>query len=134
MRRKLSIAVASSLLFTATALAVSFPGQASAATPTCNWVAAYAGAWVPEYLPTNSVNCNLVQGDNSAAVRQLQHTMNFCYLEHLSEDGDFGSLTKAALIRTQQKAGTAADGQYGPNTRKAMKHEPLSGSVCVRVP
>ena len=103
-----------------------------AATPTCNWVASYAGAWVP-VTGTNTVDCTLFLGCNSAAVRQLQHSMNLCYGEHLTEDGDFGSGTKSALIRTQGKAGTAADGQYGTNTRKAMFHERIGGG-CIRVP
>jgi peptidoglycan hydrolase-like protein with peptidoglycan-binding domain len=115
-------------------LAVSLPGQAAAATPTCDWVAAYAGAWVPENLAANTVGCNMVQGDHSAGVKQLQHTMNVCYREHLAEDSDFGPATLAALIRTQNKVGTPADGQYGPNTRRAMKHQPIGGGACIRVP
>jgi len=103
------------------------------ATPTCNWVASFAGAWVPEYLPTNSVDCNMVRGTHSAAVQKLQHSMNLCYGEHLVEDSDFGGNTEAALIRTQRTAGTRADGEYGPNTRKAMLHQGINGG-CVRVP
>lgn len=134
MRAKLA-----SMLVTALAvpvgLVVGTAGEAVAATPTCNGVASYAGAWVPYYDGTNTVNCNMVQGNVSQGVRQLQTTLNKCYGENLVEDGDFGSLTKAALIRAQQRAGTTADGIYGPNTRKAIKHEPLDGSTnCVRVP
>lgn len=104
-----------------------------AATPTCNWVASYAGAWVPFYTGTNTVNCNMVVGCASEAVRKLQHSMNLCYGENLSEDGSFGAATRSALIRTQQKAGTNADGQYGPNTRRAMLHQAINGG-CIRVP
>jgi peptidoglycan hydrolase-like protein with peptidoglycan-binding domain len=103
------------------------------ATPTCNWVASFAGAWVPFRTGANTVNCNMVRGDNSAGVRQLQHSMNVCYGEHLVEDGDFGGNTRAALLRTQIKVGAAADGEYGPNTRRAMLHEGVNGG-CVRVP
>lgn len=102
-------------------------------TPTCNWVASYAGAWVPMYTGTNTVDCNMVVGCVSEGVKKLQHSMNLCYLEHLDEDGNFGTLTRDALIRTQRKAGTTADGQYGPNTRKAMFHQAISGG-CIRVP
>jgi len=108
--------------------------SARAATPTCDWVASYAGAWVPEYLATNTVACNMVQGDVSAGVQKLQHSMNLCYGERLSEDGQFGRLTRAALIRTQSKAGTNPDGEYGPNTRRAMLHQPVNGGSCIRVP
>ena len=104
-----------------------------AATPTCNWVAAFAGAWVPMHLATNSVNCNMVRGTNSEAVKKLQHSMNLCYREHLVEDGDFGGNTEAALRRTQRAAGTGDDGQYGPNTRRAMLHQAIAGG-CIRVP
>ncbi|WP_137993623.1 peptidoglycan-binding domain-containing protein [Streptomyces vilmorinianum] len=64
----------------------------------------------------------------------LQETLNMCYGEKLVVDRDFGPATRAALIRAQPKAGTPADGEYGPNTRKAIKHKPVSGSTCVRVP
>jgi peptidoglycan hydrolase-like protein with peptidoglycan-binding domain len=72
---------------------------------------------------------------HSSAVGQLQTTMNVCYGEHLTVDDDFGSLTEAALVRTQKKAGTQADGVYGPNTRKAMLHQSaVISKQCVRVP
>ncbi|MEV6956646.1 peptidoglycan-binding domain-containing protein [Streptomyces sp. NPDC051183] len=106
---------------------------AHAATPTCDWVASYAGAWVPMYKASNTVDCNMVRGTNSPAVQKLQHSMNLCYGENLVEDGDFGGKTRDALIRTQRKAGTAADGEYGPNTRKAMYHQAINGG-CIRVP
>ena len=105
------------------------------ATPTCNGVRNWFSAAVPDWTPSGTVDCNMVRGTNSEAVRQLQRSMNICYHEQLKEDGDFGGLTQQALIRTQRTAGTPADGQYGPNTRKAMRHE--SNEVprtCTRVP
>ncbi|MFD7704307.1 peptidoglycan-binding protein [Streptomyces caelestis] len=114
-------------------LGVATATPASAATPTCDWVGSYAGAWVPMHRGTSTVNCNMVQGTNSPAVQKLQYSMNLCYGENLSLDGDFGPATKAALIRTQRKAGTPADGQYGPNTRTAMYHQAINGG-CTRVP
>ncbi|MFC8953606.1 peptidoglycan-binding protein [Streptomyces sp. NPDC057101] len=57
-----------------------------------------------------------------------------CCGEKLVVDQDFGSATEAALRRAQQKAGTTVDGDYGPLTGKAIKHKPVSGSTCVRVP
>lgn len=133
MRMKLRTLTVSAAVAAGSLLGVVPSGPAVAATPTCDWVASYAGAWVPMYKATNTVTCNLVQGTHSAAVRQLQHSMNLCYGEKLAEDSDFGPSTRAALIRTQQKAGTPADGEYGPNTRKAMLHEKVGGG-CTRVP
>ncbi|MFJ7271363.1 peptidoglycan-binding protein [Streptomyces sp. NPDC099050] len=131
MRRKFA-ALAASLL-TGVALGIAPLSTAEAATPTCDWVASYAGAWVPMYKAGNTVNCNMVRGTNSPAVQKLQHSMNLCYGESLVEDGDFGGNTRNALIRTQIKAGTAADGEYGPNTRRAMLHQGINGG-CIRVP
>lgn len=133
LRMKLRTLTVSAAVAAGSLLGVVPSGPAVAATPTCDWVASYAGAWVPMYKATNTVTCNLVQGTHSAAVRQLQHSMNLCYGEKLAEDSDFGPSTRAALIRTQQKAGTPADGEYGPNTRKAMLHEKIGGG-CTRVP
>lgn len=116
-----------------TGLVVSTAGTASAATPTCNNAKVYYGGYVPYYSGTGTVDCNMVQGTNSQGVWALQHSMNLCYHENLVLDGDFGPATKAALIRTQQKAGTYADGVYGPNTRKAMYHVG-DNYTCVRVP
>jgi peptidoglycan hydrolase-like protein with peptidoglycan-binding domain len=138
VRKIVSALSAVAALLSAGAMVLAFSGQASATVlhpaPTCDWVAAYAGAWVPEYLPTNTVNCFMGQGDSGAGVQKLQHTMNLCYGEHLVEDGSFGPLTRAALIRTQQKSGTPADGEYGPNTRRAIRHQPINGGPCIRVP
>jgi len=105
------------------------------ATPTCNGVRNWFNAAVPDWTPTGTVDCNMVRGDNSAAVEQLQRSMNTCYHEHLQPDGDFGRLTFEALVRTQNTAGTPADGQYGGKTRKAMRHESNDvPGTCIHVP
>ncbi|MFD8263391.1 peptidoglycan-binding protein [Streptomyces griseoluteus] len=133
--RKVKAALAAATTFAAGMIALVPASTATAATPTCNSAGTYAGAWVPIYRATPSVNCNLVQGTNSVGVRQLQTTLNKCYRAGLVEDGDFGPATRNALINAQRAAGTPADGEYGPNTRKAIKHEPVDGSTnCVRVP
>lgn len=133
-KKKLSRGLVPAILIGASVLLV--PGQASAAPKgvTCDWVASYAGAWVPMHRASNSVTCYMARGAHSPAVQKLQHSMNLCYGENLDEDSDFGQLTEAALKRTQSKAGTTADGEYGPNTRKAMKHQPINGGACIRVP
>lgn len=116
-------------------IALSSATSAAAAAPRCNWSASYYGAWVPNYGTTSvNVDCSLVQGVNSVGVGTLQETLNMCYGESLVVDRDFGPGTRAALIRAQQRAGTTADGEYGPLTRKALKHKPTSGTTCVRVP
>lgn len=133
--RKVKAAVAAATTLAAGMIALAPASPAAAATPTCDWVASYSGAWVPYYRGTATVTCNLVQGTYGEAVRQLQTTLNKCYKAGLVVDKSFGPATRSALIRAQQAAGTPADGEYGPNTRKAIRHEPLNGSTnCVRVP
>jgi peptidoglycan hydrolase-like protein with peptidoglycan-binding domain len=132
-------------------LAPSEPGDTNAAsddtpdlnilaTPTCNTRGILAPpsappVWLPFFRSANGAtfteNCNMVQGTHSDGVLQLQRSMNLCYSEQLMPDSDFGPATRAALVRTQRKAGTPADGEYGPNTRRAMRHETPSGG-CAR--
>lgn len=88
---------------------------------------------MPENRAANTVNCNMVPGDVSAGVKQLQVTLNLCHGEHLSTDSVYGTLTEDALKRAQRAAGTTADGIYGPNTRKAITHQAMNGG-CIRVP
>ncbi|MFD8261600.1 peptidoglycan-binding protein [Streptomyces griseoluteus] len=133
-RAKFAAFLAAGVLAIPAGVVVGTAGTAYAATPTCNNWKLYSNAWVPYYTGTDTVNCNMVQGTNSSGVWQLQRTLNICYGENLATDWDFGPGTKAALIRAQKKAGTTADGEYGPNTRKAIKHEPSGGGACVRVP
>lgn len=93
------------------------------ATPTCNIVVNWSNAAVPAWSGNGSVECNMVTGCVSEAVRQLQRSMNTCHREHLDTDGNFGKLTREAVIRRQRDAGITRDGVYGPNTRKNMRHE-----------
>jgi peptidoglycan hydrolase-like protein with peptidoglycan-binding domain len=118
---------------------VQSPSQA--ATLHCNRVGQNNDAWVPIFYPSwDPFNCLLTRGDNSPAVGQLQNTMNICYWNEIYSllgkgvdvDNDFGPETERALRRVQQIAGTAADGEYGPNTRKAMLHQRTSGHYCGR--
>jgi Putative peptidoglycan binding domain len=64
-----------------------------------------------------STSCLMGQGAQSSAVTRLQSTLNKCYGEHLTTDGIFGGLTKAALQRAQWDEGITGDGVYGPITR-----------------
>src|SRR6185295_18680778 len=92
-----------------------------AAMPTCNSVASFHAAWVPYYNGTQStVDCTMVRGYNSSAVRQLQRSLNLCYHEQVAENGSFDEATQTALRRAQRQAGTTPNGQYGRETRKVM--------------
>ena len=108
---------------------------ALATFPTCDSVRAWFGAAVPDVKSTGSVDCVMGIGAHSPAVGRLQRTMNVCYGERLVVDDDFGKLTEAALVRTQGKAVTTADGVYGPNARKAMVHQSNdNANTCIHVP
>jgi len=124
------------VLALAAALLIALPAApAAAATPNCNiamvWtnsagVDLFMAGWDGTFTP----DCLMRQGDVGNDVAQLQATLNACYGEHLAVDGVFGPLTRAALVRTQSKAGVTADGVYGPQTRRAMKHRRVGGGPC----
>lgn len=60
-------------------------------------------------------------------VREVQTYMNKKYNSGLAVDGDFGRLTKAAIVKEVQKLiGTSADGIFGRNSKAAW------GSRCVK--
>ncbi len=106
-----------------------------ASFPTCNSVRDWFSAAVPDVSSSGTVDCAMGEGADSPAVGRLQRSMNVCYGENLTIDNDFGPATLAALKRTQTKAGTTADGVYGPNTRKAMLHQSNdNANTCVHVP
>jgi hypothetical protein len=71
-------------------------------------------------------SCSLVKGMSNEGVRTLQREMNFCYWyvigNQLDPDGQFGTLTKAALVKVQQELHITADGEYGPQTARTMQH------------
>lgn len=91
------------------------------ALPSCTTFKSYKGRYVPS-TAGGSVNCLLGQGNQSKAVRQLQHTMKYCsrYQRNIGVDGVFGPATKTALKWVQSKDGAPVDGVYGPQTRKRM--------------
>jgi peptidoglycan hydrolase-like protein with peptidoglycan-binding domain len=57
------------------------------------------------------------RGDNA---RLLQHNLNQCGAT-LEEDGIFGKLSTAALVRWQYANGLTADGIYGKKSEAKMK-------------
>ena len=54
-------------------------------------------------------------------VRWVQWHLNHAAGEKLSVDGDFGKLTKAAVLRFQKNKKLVQDGIVGPKTRAALK-------------
>jgi hypothetical protein len=144
--RNLSLAVAGAVVAVST-LVVAAPG-ASAAAPRCaGWGYRHhvnASGWVdremfiifPAHSPDERVepdvgegywSCSLVQGSTGDGVAALQQNINSCYYPgvidtKLEEDGQFGRLTKAALVAVQQRHGIEANGQYGPQTARTMYH------------
>ncbi|WP_282700813.1 peptidoglycan-binding domain-containing protein [Streptomyces sp. CC219B] len=83
-------------------------------------------AQIPVYKSSSTTtrNCQMSVGSNGSHVKALQKTLNKCYGRSLDVDGDFGSLTRSALIHAQKKAfpkdSSQWDGIYGPNTRDAL--------------
>lgn len=136
MRKTLRAALGTAVIIGASILGPAGTGAsvASAARLSCNTVFILQDAWVPGFYPSfDPYNCELRRGDTGEAVKQLQNTMDICYREELVTDGQFGPATQAALRRVQAKAGTAADGIYGPNTRRAMLHQNTNGVTCKHV-
>lgn len=110
-------AIAASALLTSTA----------AALVTCDSFEDRTGSrgyfvFLPTHRKTGTVECEMGRGANSKAVLTLQIALNSkCYGYGLKEDGDFGRNTEAALIKAQGRHKAAADGVYGPETRKKMQ-------------
>lgn len=67
-----------------------------------------------------SGNPVLKVGSTGTAVKQLQTALNTLFKAGLEVDGDFGAKTKAALVSAQKALKVTADGEYGPNTAKAL--------------
>ncbi|MEU7580069.1 peptidoglycan-binding domain-containing protein [Streptomyces sp. NPDC041068] len=77
--------------------------------------------WLPK-AGSGSLTCEMGRGANGKHVSALQQTLIRCYnLNTGGYDGDFGPSTESALRTAQSRAGTPADGIYGPHTRDALK-------------
>jgi len=71
-------------------------------------------------------------GDRGESVRQIQHCLNHVSQpcsRQLSEDGNFGPLTQAAVINFQRMSGLNPDGVIGPLTWGRLAQECGSGST-----
>ena len=144
-KKRLTMAV-TLMMLTGSLLAVT-PGTALAASPRC-WdnrqihaPTSGDGNRKAIELPvddrdTPDWRCRLWKGMGwNSGTGQLQRTLNRCYYSRINiigtqlvEDGNFGSLTKAALIKVQQYHGITADGIYGPQTASTIIHEARSDS------
>jgi peptidoglycan hydrolase-like protein with peptidoglycan-binding domain len=68
---------------------------------------------MPASSGIESINCSMSYGATGGGVRALQQSLNRCYGENLSVDGQFGPRTQAALSRAQQRHGfTTGLGRY----------------------
>lgn len=103
--------------------------SAAAAYPTCNSAktvdagTTYGTVRQPYYTGTGSRNCVMGIGARSAGVTRLQLNLNACYGHigvHLTVDGVYGTNTSNAVKAVQRHVGVAADGIYGPMTRRSM--------------
>ncbi|NJL41625.1 MAG: peptidoglycan-binding protein [Leptolyngbyaceae cyanobacterium RM2_2_4] len=62
----------------------------------------------------------LRQGSSGAAVSKLQQLLN-TKGANITVDGDFGSATRAAVLKFQQQNGLVADGIVGTQTWQALR-------------
>jgi len=78
-----------------------------------------SGAPVPINLNSSSCPANIVRGQHSGCVTELQSLLNHHGAE-LAVDGDFGPLTEAAVRDFQVEKGLSVDGIVGPQTKGAL--------------
>ncbi|MFJ9706406.1 peptidoglycan-binding protein [Streptomyces sp. NPDC101234] len=79
------------------------------------------GSGAPAPVDLNSSSCpgNIVQGQKSGCVTELQSLLNH-HGADLAVDGDFGPLTYSAVRDFQTENGLSVDGQVGPATKTAL--------------
>jgi peptidoglycan hydrolase-like protein with peptidoglycan-binding domain len=79
------------------------------------------GSGAPAPINLNSSSCpgNIVKGQKSGCVTELQSLLNH-HGADLAVDGDFGSMTDSAVRDFQAEKGLSVDGQVGPNTKAAL--------------
>jgi hypothetical protein len=70
---------------------------------------------------TLNEDCLMSLGSFGHGVIALQDTLNHCYPgNNLTEDGNFGPLTKRALQNAQSIEHITVDGVYGPQSLRAL--------------
>jgi peptidoglycan hydrolase-like protein with peptidoglycan-binding domain len=80
-----------------------------------------------------SVVAQLGNGNQGAAVRALQRSLNYCHGAGLRADGIYGDLTERAVRNVQRAKGIPVDGVYGPQTRAAMWHATTTAVACSKL-
>jgi peptidoglycan hydrolase-like protein with peptidoglycan-binding domain len=77
---------------------------------------------------------NLTEGATGTCVQSLQYELDTYFGFSLQQDGQFGSLTEAAVVAFQQKAGIGVDGQAGSQTQAALYNDSQpAGGNCMAV-
>lgn len=114
-------------------LATASPASAAASCTTTSEVSVGDTRWIMPTTSGHSIDCVLGSGNQSSAVRNLQQHLNACYWSGSSiprhrstfgtalvTDGIYGARTSSALASAQRSHGIAADGVYGPQTRRTL--------------
>jgi peptidoglycan hydrolase-like protein with peptidoglycan-binding domain len=79
------------------------------------------GNGAPSPIDLRSASCpgNIVQGQRSGCVTELQSLLNH-HGAALAVDGDFGPMTASEVMAFQSAAGISVDGEVGPQTKAAL--------------
>ena len=82
---------------------------------------------------TLNEDCLMSLGSFGHGVIALQDTLNNCYPgNNLTEDSNFGPLTRQALENAQRTEHITADGVYGPQTRDHLLWWDFRNIACAR--
>jgi hypothetical protein len=81
-------------------------------------------------IETNKTSTILQIGSKGDSVKALQRFLN-SQGENLVIDGNFGQLTKTAVLRYQNKKGLVVDGIVGPKTQEKMSADIRSETVRI---
>ena len=93
----------------------------------------YSTGQAPAAINLNSSSCptNIVQGQKSGCVTELQRLLRRYGYTTIAIDGDFGPQTYSDVRAFQSSMGLSVDGEVGPNTKLALYNSDESGSEGV---